>query len=91
MEQRRHARRFFDLACDGTGAGGAADAMAGCGTVSEDVLCNNAPTWLFPSVLLCSVKLPSCSDTSETKGKVLVTTRTRRFLYLQYIETRSYL
>jgi hypothetical protein len=31
MEQRRHARRFFDLACDGMGAGGAADAMAGCG------------------------------------------------------------
>jgi hypothetical protein len=42
MEQRRHARRFFDLACDGMGAGGAADAMAGWGTVSEKGLCNNA-------------------------------------------------
>lgn len=29
MEQRRHARRFFDLAWLGIGAGGAVDPMVG--------------------------------------------------------------
>ena len=29
IEQRRHARKFFDLACGGIGAAGVEDAMVG--------------------------------------------------------------